>query len=145
MHDEKNLVYVLTILEAIEKIKIYSSDFENPDDFLWANQQLNFNGTVNLLIAIGEETKKIETKLKEKFPDIKWKPISGMRDKLSHDYRGIDPNIVWNVIRNELDILKKTMIQMLQEIRYDQKTLEEALKTSYYNHLSYLSPKKDVE
>jgi hypothetical protein len=53
MHDEKNLVYVLTILEAIEKIKIYSSDFENPDDFLWANQQLNFNGTVNLLIAIG--------------------------------------------------------------------------------------------
>ena len=138
MYDEKNLIYLLTILEAIEKIKIYSSDFENADDFLWSNQQLNFNGTVNLLIAIGEESKKIDIKLKEEFPDTKWKDIAGIRDKVSHDYRGIDPNIVWNVIQNELDNLKKTMIQMLEKINYDKKTLAEALKTKYYNHLSYL-------
>jgi hypothetical protein len=40
MYNEKNPVYVLTLLEAIEKIKIYSSEFENADDFLWAYQQL---------------------------------------------------------------------------------------------------------
>ena len=143
MHDEQNLIYVLSILEAIEKIKIYSSDFEDADDFLWSNQQLNFNGTVNLLIAIGEETKKIEAQLKEKFAHIKWSAIAGMRDKLSHDYRGIDPNIVWNVIQNELDNLKETLIQMLKKIKYDPKILDEVLKTQYYNHLGYLKTGKN--
>ncbi len=138
MYDEKNLVYVLSILEAIEKIKIYSSAFENADDFLWSNQQLNFNGTVNLLIAIGEESKKIDDKLKEEFSDIEWKAIAGIRDKLSHDYRGIDPNIVWNVIRNKLDDLKDTLIQMLGKINYEKETLVKALKSKYYSHLSYL-------
>jgi uncharacterized protein with HEPN domain len=143
MHDEKNLIHVLTILEAIEKIKIYSSDFGNADDFLWSNQQLNFNGTVNLLIAIGEETKSLDTRLKEDFPDTRWKDIAGMRDKLSHDYRGIDPNIVWNVIRSEVDDLKNTMIRILSKIKYDPKTLSEILETDYYNHLNYLKPKED--
>lgn len=139
MYDEKNLVYVLTILEAIEKIKIYSSEFESADDFLWSNQQLNFNGTVTLLIAIGEETKKIDVKLKEEFSGIDWKAIAGMRDKLSHDYRGIDPNIVWDVVKNKLDDLKNTLNQMLGRINYDKTALDEALKTDYYSHLSYLS------
>ena len=144
MYDEKNFVYVLTILEAIEKIKIYSSEFANADDFLWANQQLNFNGTVNLLIAIGEESKKIDPKLKKKFPNIEWKDIAGIRDKLSHDYRGIDPNIVWNVIQTRLDYLKETLIQMLEEINYDKEILDKALKTKYYNHLSYLKSRGEA-
>ncbi|HLP59241.1 MAG TPA: HepT-like ribonuclease domain-containing protein [Candidatus Deferrimicrobium sp.] len=138
MYDENNLVYILTILENIEKIKIYSSEYGNADDFLWANQQLNFNGTVNLLIAIGEESKKIDAKLKEEFLDIDWKAIAGIRDKMSHDYRGIDPHIVWNVIQTKLDDLKQTMIQMVERIDYDKEMLLEALKTNYYNHLSYL-------
>lgn len=99
---------------------------------------MNFNGTVNLLIAIGEESKKIDTKLKEEFPDIDWKAIAGIRDKLSHDYRGIDPNIVWNVVQDKLDDLKNILIQMLGRINYDKETLAEALKTNYYSHLSYL-------
>lgn len=140
MYDENNLVYILTILESIEKIKIYSNEFGNADDFLWANQQLNFNGTVNLLIAIGEESKKIDVKLKEEFLDIDWKAIAGIRDKMSHDYRGIDPNIVWNVIQTELDDLKQALIQMVPRIDYDKETFAEALKTNYYSHLNYLKP-----
>jgi uncharacterized protein with HEPN domain len=138
MYNEKNLIYVLTILEAIEKAKIYSSEFDNADDFLWSNQQLNFNATVNLLIAIGEESKKIDEKLKKEFPSIEWKSIAGIRDKLSHDYRGIDPNIVWGVVQNNLDNLKEIAIQMLSKIDYDRNLLTEVLKTKYYSHLGYL-------
>ncbi len=140
MHDKKNLIHVLTILEAIEKVKIYTHEFDNADDFFWANQQLNFNGTVNLLIAIGEESKNISPKLKEEFPGIRWKDIAGIRDKLAHDYRGIDPNIVWDVIQNNLDELKETLIKMLPEIQYDRKVLIESLNTGYYCHLRYLKP-----
>ncbi len=103
MYNENNLIYILTILEAVEKIKIYSKDYNNPDNFLWDSNQLNFNASVNLLIAIGEEVKKIDEKLKLEFPEIQWKAIAGIRDKIAHDYRGIDPNIVWNVIQNDLD------------------------------------------
>jgi uncharacterized protein with HEPN domain len=109
---------------------------------LWSNQQLNFNGTVNLLIAIGEEAKQIETKLREEFSDIEWKAIAGIRDKMSHDYRGIDPNVVWNVIRNRLVDLKETLIQMLERINFDKNALAEDLKTKYYTHLSYLIAKE---
>lgn len=138
MYDENNLIYILTILESIEKIKIYSNKFDDADDFLWGNEQLNFNGSVNLLIAIGEESKKIDAKLKEEF-DMDWKAIAGIRDKMSHDYRGIDPHIVWNVIQTKLDDLRQTMIRMIERIDYDKETLTEALKTNYYSHLSYLA------
>jgi hypothetical protein len=61
---------------------------------------------------------------------------------MSHDYRGIDPNVVWNVIRNRLGDLKETLIQMLERINYDKKALAEDLKTEYYTHLSYLIAKE---
>lgn len=138
MYDENNLIYILTILESIEKIKIYSKKFADADDFLWGNEQLNFNATVNLLIAIGEESKKIDANLKEEFA-MDWKAIAGIRDKMSHDYRGIDPHIVWNVIQTKLDDLRQAMIQMIERIDYDKETLAEALKTNYYSHLSYLA------
>ncbi|MFZ4085829.1 MAG: hypothetical protein ACOYK1_09915, partial [Vampirovibrionia bacterium] len=59
----KNLISSLTILEAIEKILIYSSEYQSYSDFLWANDQKDFNATANLLIAIGEEVKNIDHNL----------------------------------------------------------------------------------
>ncbi|NOX47186.1 MAG: hypothetical protein GXO89_09440 [Chlorobi bacterium] len=60
MYSDKNLVFVLTILEAIEKIYIYSKDYDNAHDFWQSNNQMNYNASTSLLIAIGEETKKID-------------------------------------------------------------------------------------
>ena len=84
MFDSKNVLYILTMLEAIEKIFIYSADFENEEKFYLANKQLNFNASVNLLIAIGEENKKIDEELKTS-NKINWKNLSAMRDKVSHN------------------------------------------------------------
>ena len=67
---DKQLLYILTILEAVEKIRIYTAEFSDPLDFFEANAQMNFNATVNLLIAIGEESKKIDDAKKETLPDI---------------------------------------------------------------------------
>ncbi len=75
MFDSKNLIYILTILEAIEKILYYSREFSTEEDFFYANKQLNFNATVNLLIAIGEENKKIDEALKSS-NTLNWKNVS---------------------------------------------------------------------
>ncbi|MFA5454962.1 MAG: hypothetical protein WC272_06555 [Sulfurimonas sp.] len=42
MYDEKNLIHIFTILECCEKAWIYTKDFDNPADFIWANVMVNF-------------------------------------------------------------------------------------------------------
>lgn len=50
---DKNILHILTILEAVEKINIYTIDLNDADLFFEINDQLNFNARINLLIAIG--------------------------------------------------------------------------------------------
>lgn len=138
MSDDKNLLFILSILESIEKITIYSGEFKNEDEFLWAFDQINFNASLNLLLAIGEETKKIDVNLKNKYSDIEWKDIEGLRNRIAHDYRGLDPGIVWDIIQNHLPKLKNVLIDLLMEIKFDWKTLQKAVESKYYLHLNYL-------
>jgi uncharacterized protein with HEPN domain len=137
MFDSKNMTYLLTMLEAIEKIFFYSQGFDDEEDFFEANKQLNFNATVNLLIVIGEENKKLEDGLKTSTLVV-WKNISAMRDKISHNYRGIDESMVWDIVKNYLPNLKIALIEMLSEIQDSKLYIEEALKSPYYEDLHYL-------
>ena len=137
MFDSKNILYILTILEAIEKVFIYSSSFKDEEEFYFANKQLNFNATTNLLIVIGEENKKIDDRLKVS-TKINWKNISAMRDKISHNYRGIDETMVWEIIHDYLPILKELLIEMLPKIEDSELYIKEALQTQYYEELNYL-------
>ncbi|RLD72609.1 MAG: hypothetical protein DRJ10_18560 [Bacteroidetes bacterium] len=138
MYNDKNLIYVLTILEAIEKLQIYTKDFSNAYDFWSADEQLNFNASSNLLLAIGEETNKIEEKLKGEFENIQWVAIKDLRNRLAHDYRGSDPDILWQIINTELEPLKQALIQMIKRIEYDDEMLLSAIESDYYRHLKYL-------
>ncbi len=51
---------------------------------------------------IGEATKKISSELKNNYPDIPWREMSGMRDKLIHDHLGVDIEIVWKTIQTDI-------------------------------------------
>ena len=75
MFSSKNITYILTMLEAIEKVFYYIKDFKDEEEFYYADKQVYFNATVNLLIAIGEENKKIDDGLKIS-KAIQWKNIS---------------------------------------------------------------------
>ena len=137
MFDSKNLTYILTMLEAIEKIKLYTKEFNNEESFYFANKQLNFNAVVNLLIVCGEENKKIDKRLKTS-KEINWQNVSVMRDKISHDYRGIDESIVWDIVQNYLPKLKKALIEMIPKVENYQLYINEALKSNYYQEIEYL-------
>ena len=56
---------------------------------------------------IGEASKKLPAEFKEKYPDIEWKSMTGMRDKLIHDYFGIDYEMVWDVAVNKIPLLRE--------------------------------------
>ena len=58
------------MLETIEKVTKYAVSFENAPSFFQAEDQLYFHATTHLLLAIGEESKKLESELKVQFPEI---------------------------------------------------------------------------
>lgn len=61
---------------------------------------------IRSLEIIGEAAKKIDADFRKKYPEIDWKGMAGTRDKLIHDYFGIDYNLVWDIVVFELPILK---------------------------------------
>ncbi len=70
---------------------------------------------VRSLEIIGEATKKIPVDVKMKWKDIEWKNMAGMRDKLIHDYFGINYSIVWDVIINKIPTLKIQIEMVIKE------------------------------
>lgn len=141
MYSDKNLIYIFTVLEAIEKVFIYTKNFKDDEEFYESENQLYFNAVINLLIAIGEENKKIDEEIKKDY-FFSWNDISKMRDKISHNYRGISPYIVWDIVKNSLKSYKNVLIEILPNIDDYEETLNEALKSNYYKNLAYLKQYK---
>lgn len=141
MYSDNNLIYIFTILESIEKINIYTQNLKDDEEFYYANDQMNFNAVTSLLIAIGEENKKIEQNIKSGYP-FNWNDISKMRDKISHNYRGINPFMVWDIIKNSLPEYKDIIINILPNIDKYEEALHDALNSNFYTHLGYLKDNK---
>lgn len=133
-YSEKNILYILTVLEAIEKIQLYVDGYTNATDFFAANNQMTFNAVSHLLLAVGEESKKIEEVLKEEMGLINWEEIAGMRNRIAHDYRGIDKEVVFEVVQKDLPILKQVLLMMIKFVEPDSSKLKEILISEWYQH-----------
>lgn len=72
---------------------------------------------VRSLEVIGEAVKKIPEDFKDEFKEIEWKDVAGMRDKLIHEYFGIDYEIVWKTLKEDIPWLKEVTEKILEEIK----------------------------
>ncbi len=70
---------------------------------------------VRSIEIIGEATKKIPVDFKVKWAEISWRNMAGMRDKLIHDYMGVDYSIVWDVVRNVIPSLKNQIKEIIEK------------------------------
>lgn len=61
---------------------------------------------------IGEASKKISQDTKQTYYEIHWREISGMRDKLIHDYLGVDVDVVWKTIKEDIPVLEKLISEI---------------------------------
>ncbi|MCK4560836.1 MAG: DUF86 domain-containing protein [Calditrichia bacterium] len=91
------------ILDAISEIEQYTEN-NSIEDFN-KNSMLKF-ASVKQLEIIGEAANHISEELIKEFPEIKWRNVIGLRNLLVHEYFGIDIQIVWNIIVNDLPKLK---------------------------------------
>lgn len=70
---------------------------------------------VRSLEIIGEAVKQIPSEVRRNYPEIEWKSIAGMRDKLIHEYFGVDLEIVWDAVVNKIPELRITVLRILSE------------------------------
>ena len=138
-----DLVYLLIVLESIAKIEQYSESFTNADEFYNKDEQLNFNASLLLLANIGEQSAKISKELKTKYNSLDWLNVKNLRNRIVHDYTGIDFELTFRIIKKELPELKFLFCKIIQEeLRNKNFEIEDynvAKDSFYYRHIDFNS------
>ncbi len=108
------LEYLKHILDETEYLMKQSQGLDEEVFFRDETLQRAFVRSIEI---IGEATKKIPQDFRQKHSQIEWRAMAGMRDRLIHDYFGIDYEIVWDVVANKVPTLKQEIEKIL--ILYD--------------------------
>lgn len=133
MSNNNQILYIISALAASQKAMFYAQNYHSPIVFFETTDQMPFNATLTLLMAIGEEVKKIDKEIFETQPSIEWQKLKDMRNFLAHDYRGVDYDIVFDVVKVKLPKLSAALIAFLH--LFPITDVEEALQNDYYKHL----------
>ncbi len=107
MKDDR--VFLLHIQEAINDV----CDFTREGREAFMLDKKTQAAVVRSLEIIGEATKRFSPALKLSHPDVQWRAIAGMRDRLIHDYFGVDLTIVWQVVVSDLADLSQKVNAIL--------------------------------
>ena len=108
----KDFYILLSIQETLEKISKYSSAYSNAEDF-YENDR-DFDATMMNFIVLGEEVGKLSDEFKVKNEYINWSKIYGLRNIIAHHYFGINVDLVWQIIQNDLPIFREQINQLLK-------------------------------
>lgn len=98
------------ILDEAEYLLGHSLDVE---EAAFLEDETRRRAFVRSLEIIGEATKRVPEDFRAKYPEVPWKQMAGMRDRLIHDYFGVDYEIVWDVVTNHIPALKTQIGQIL--------------------------------
>ena len=103
---------LLDIQEAIQRIEKYAAQGREAFD----RDELIQNWFVRHLQIIGEAVRAIPAEFKDRYPEIPWSQIMGMRNILVHDYFGIDREVVWSAVERDLPDLKRKIEAILKKL-----------------------------
>ena len=106
--------YILHMLDEIDYIlgQISTTDYES-----FVRDETLKRAFVRSIEIIGEASKKVSEDVKALQPDIEWRKVSGMRDRLIHGYFGVDYTIVWDVALNKLPDIRVKLLDLLKQLQ----------------------------
>lgn len=105
--------YLRDILDAIDKTARFTREMDF-EQFV-VEDRTNF-AVIRALEIIGEAVKKVPSSIRERYPDIPWREMAGIRDKLIHDYFGVDLRVVWRTVQEDLPPLLAQMERVVAEV-----------------------------
>ena len=109
-------LFLKDIIAAMESIEEFIGDMTLEE--LKADEKTS-SAVIRKFEIVGEASKHIPLKIRDKYKDIKWKSMAGMRDRLIHAYFGIDYNLVWSAIKTEIPNLKLKLKKILSDMEQD--------------------------
>jgi len=138
---QNDLLHLLTMLESVEKILVFSQEADDAESFYKMNDQLNFNAVLNLLAHVGETSSKLSDDFLMDVSSIDWKKIKGMRNRIVHDYLGLDTLKVFQIVRQEVPELLNELYANTQKRMadgtFDTGELKAAMASDYYTKIQF--------
>lgn len=107
---KSDLVYIRHIIEAIEKIEKYLGNIVTAEEFLV--NDLVFDATVRELEIVGEASNNVSIEFQNSHAHIPWRKMIGLRNVLIHEYFGVNAKVVWETCQNDIQGVKKTLIDL---------------------------------
>ena len=105
-------VYLEHVRDAMNRIELYSKDLTEAD---FKRNTLIQDGVIRQLEIIGEAVKRLSAPFRTAHPNIPWQDIARMRDKLIHDYFGVDVATVWLTVQQDIPHLKSEVLSSLSQ------------------------------
>lgn len=106
-------IYLMHIIECIDAIAGYVADLDKAA--FWGDAKTQ-DAVERRLAIIGEAVKNLPQPIRAAHPDIPWRRMAGMRDKLIHDYLGIDIDLVWTVSQSLLPPLRERIESVIESL-----------------------------
>jgi len=106
--------YILDIYNSTEEIEKFVEGFSLEE---FQNDKKTIYAVVRAIEIIGEATKNIPSLVKKRYSEIKWAKVKGMRNRLIHEYFGVNIKVVWKTIKEDVPELKEKMSELLKELK----------------------------
>ncbi len=114
MSSRSYLDYVEDILRAIEKAQIFTAGM---DYQAFASDEKTLYAVIRALEIVGEAAKKIPAEFRAQYDQVPWREMAGIRDKLIHDYFGVNVMVVWKTVQEDLPALRSSLVDIIRSDR----------------------------